>query len=106
MLLLLRSYLGILIKGGPQLWKAPQNNDLVELGIIHAPLLCTSVMQLLCLLASLLHVCWSLLTITLQCDINMRYDVATLSIASYQVLRFTLPHLRYGNSLVFVPLLT
>ena len=80
-------------------------------------------MQLLCLLASLLHVCWSLLTITLQCDINMesykisqheilshrlRYNLShNYQICCYTVYRpipslcLTFPHLRYGNSLVF-----
>ena len=67
MLLLLWPYLGVLIKDGPQLWEAPQSNDLVELGVISTPLVCTSIMQLLGLLASLLHVCWGLLTITLHC---------------------------------------
>ena len=59
-------YLEVLIKGGPQLWEAPVTKDLVELGFIRAPLLLPSIKQFLCLLVSLLHVCWSLLTIALH----------------------------------------
>ena len=62
-------YLGILIKGGPQLWVAPQSNDLVELGFISTPLLLPSLVQFLCLLLSLLHVHWFLFTSTLSCDV-------------------------------------
>ena len=84
LLLLLWPYLGILIKDGPQLWEAPQSNDLVELGVIRTPLVCTGIMQLLCLLASLLCICWSLLTITLQCDITYKFsqhEILSVSIA-------------------------
>ena len=62
-------YLSVLIKGGPQLWVAPQRDDLVELRFIRTPLLLTGIIQFLCLLASLLHVCWFLFTSTLSCDI-------------------------------------
>ena len=62
-------YLSVLIKGGPQLWVAPQRDDLVELGFIRAPLLLTGIIQFLGFLASLLHVHWFLFTSTLSCDI-------------------------------------
>ena len=83
-------YLEVLIKGGPQLWEAPVTKDLVELGFIRAPLLLPSIKQLLCLLASLLHVCWNLLTITLQRDINVETYKKSPNLSSH--LRYSVSH--------------
>lgn len=64
------TYLGVLIEGSPQLWVASLSNDLVELGFISAPLLLPSIIKLLGLTASQIHVHWARLTTTLSCDIT------------------------------------
>jgi len=68
---LIRTYLGVFIEGSPQLWVASLSNDLVELGFIGAPLLLPSIIELLGLTVSQIHVHWARLTTTLSCDIIM-----------------------------------
>ena len=60
------TYPDIFIKGGPELWEAPDSNDLVELGLICAPLLFSSLIELLRLSVCLSHIyCHILFTTTL-----------------------------------------